>query len=159
MRHWNPNCKQPGRRVRRMAHARLGAALSLLFLAALTFSALCEAAEVSDRIVRLRGARNWGYQIQWFGWDDWQGQPEQFPAFDALVNSSYDVLVIEPQNTVIDDETFPAAQLVARIKNSDGSRAGTKKLAIAYIDIGEAEDYRTYWQSTWTAPTSTSSRT
>ena len=39
---------------------------------------------------------------------------------------------------------FPIAEIVEEWHDAESS-----KLVIAYIDIGEAEDYRTYWKSDW----------
>ena len=101
---------------------------------------------VSERLALVRGARNWAYQIQKLSEDG---------AVDALVSAAYDVVVIDPTRTDPGDADFPTAQVVQRLKASVGSRTGSRKVVIAYIDIGEAEDYRTYWLPEWTAPTAT----
>jgi cysteinyl-tRNA synthetase len=68
---------------------------------------------------------------------------------DALVTSHYDMLVLEPTRTdwSSDDKYFDAKEMVTRLKNSKASDGQGRKLIIAYIDIGEAEDWRWYW--TW----------
>lgn len=70
-------------------------------------------------------------------------------AVDALVASHYDMLVLEPTRTdwSSDDKLFDTRGTVARLKNSKASDGVRRKLVMAYIDIGEAEDWRWYW--TW----------
>ncbi len=70
-------------------------------------------------------------------------------AVDALVNSRYDLMVVDPTRT---DWSYSAADfdtrgMVARLKRSKASDGAHRKLVIAYIDIGEAENWRWYW--TW----------
>jgi cysteinyl-tRNA synthetase len=82
----------------------------------------------------------WGYQIQ---------SLSEPGAVDALVNSRYDMLVLEPTRTdwSSDDKYFDTESMVERLKATTGNDGSRRKLVIAYIDIGEAEDWRWYW--TW----------
>ncbi len=67
----------------------------------------------------------------------------------ALTASTYDMIVIEPVRTGKDDEsTFDTRSLVSTIKDSFAHDRIHRKLVIAYVNIGQAEDYRWYW--TWT---------
>jgi cysteinyl-tRNA synthetase len=68
-------------------------------------------------------------------------------AVDALVASHYDMLVLEPTCTdwSSDDRYFDTKQMVQRLKNSRASDGVHRKLVLAYLDIGEAEDWRWYW--------------
>ena len=84
----------------------------------------------------LHDVRSWAYQIQGL---------EEDGAVEALVNSAYDMLVIEPTRSVRGSAGFDTAGLVARLHQRG-------KLVLAYIDIGEAEDYRLYWEEDWQAP-------
>ncbi len=70
-------------------------------------------------------------------------------AVDVLANSHYDMLVLEPTRTdwSSDAKYFDTKAMVAKLKNSKASDGIHRKLLIAYIDIGEAEDWRWYW--TW----------
>jgi cysteinyl-tRNA synthetase, unknown class len=91
----------------------------------------------------LKGADNWMYQIQHLNFDG---------AVDKLAATPYRMLVLEPTSTNKGDESFNTkAMLKALRKLPDGG----DRLLIAYIDIGEAEEYRTYWKSNWKAPTQT----
>jgi hypothetical protein len=80
----------------------------------------------------------WAYQIQAIS---------ETGAVDALVASHYDVLVLEPTRTdwSSNDKNFDTRGMVTRLKNSPASDGTHRKLVIAYIDIGEAEDWRWYW--------------
>ncbi|HEY9005481.1 endo alpha-1,4 polygalactosaminidase [Ohtaekwangia sp.] len=61
----------------------------------------------------------------------------------ALKATRYDVLIIDMFFT---DGTALTADEVAQLKTKSGG--GSRKV-IAYMSIGEAEDYRYYWQSDW----------
>ncbi len=82
----------------------------------------------------------WAYQIQSLG---------EAGAVDVLVDSHYDMLVLEPTRTdwSSDDKYFDTESMVERLKATVGHDGSRRKLVIAYIDIGEAEDWRWYW--TW----------
>jgi cysteinyl-tRNA synthetase len=80
--------------------------------------------------------RSWAYQIQGL---------DKSGAADALVDSPYDMLVIEPTRSAKGSEDFDTAGLVARLHERG-------KLVLAYLDIGEAEDYRFYWEDDWRRP-------
>lgn len=83
----------------------------------------------------------WAYQIQ---------EISEPGAVDALVASHYEMLVLEPTRTdwSSDDKFFDTRGMVTQLKNSKASDGVHRKLVIAYIDIGEAEEWRWYW--TWT---------
>jgi len=63
---------------------------------------------------------------------------------NALANTDYDVLIID----LFYEETALTPADVALLKSKAG---GGSRLVIAYMSIGEAEDYRYYWQSGWQA--------
>ena len=72
--------------------------------------------------------------------------PENFSNIDeyyqALKNTNYDLLLIEVSygNTFFTKEQIEEL----KIKNNGG-----KRIVIAYLSIGEAEDYRFYWKKKW----------
>lgn len=82
--------------------------------------------------------RYWAYQLQSIS------EPS---AIDELANSSYDMLILEPTRTdwSSDDRSFDTRNVVERLKQTKASDGVSRKLVIAYIDIGEAEDWRWYW--------------
>lgn len=66
-----------------------------------------------------------------------------------LGDTDYDLLVVDPTETVNGNEDFDMAAMVGKL----GSRPdGSRRLVLAYIDIGQAESYRTYWRSDWRPP-------
>jgi cysteinyl-tRNA synthetase len=86
----------------------------------------------------------WGYQIQ---------NVNEPVSTSAMIYSSYDMLVIEPTRTDWSsaDKDFNTREFVEQLKSTEGSDPLFRKLVIAYIDIGEAEDWRWYWtwSTTW----------
>lgn len=122
----------------RMLRPALCALLSVALVGA---SAACfRGQDRSDRVAKLHGASTWMYELQGI---------EEPAQVTALAESDYDLLVVEPGNT-LRDEPVDATQLVHQLHVKPG---GGNRLVLAYIDIGEAEGYRSYWQDTWQAPT------
>ncbi|UCE37106.1 MAG: endo alpha-1,4 polygalactosaminidase [Thermoplasmata archaeon] len=68
---------------------------------------------------------------------------------DLLERSRYEMLVIEPTRTDFSEEysrSYKTKELVTKLKASAGNNEFNRKLVIAYIDIGQAEDWRWYWK-------------
>jgi cysteinyl-tRNA synthetase len=80
----------------------------------------------------------WAYQLQMIN------EPG---VEDSLVSSNYDMMVLEPTRTdwSSSDREFNTRGLVESLKASNASDGVHRKLVLAYIDIGEAEDWRWYW--------------
>ncbi|MEZ5335403.1 MAG: endo alpha-1,4 polygalactosaminidase [Methanolobus sp.] len=90
----------------------------------------------SNNILDLGDARNFLYIIN----------PEQFESkeefLEALQQTDYDIILID---LFYDDETLTADDIASlKTKTNGGSR-----LVVAYMSIGEAEDYRYYWNDSW----------
>ncbi|RWX01488.1 endo alpha-1,4 polygalactosaminidase [Flavobacterium cerinum] len=87
-------------------------------------------------ITSLSQAKNFLYLIN----------PETFlskSAFiDAVTATNYDAVIMD---LFINDQSFTAAEL-NQLRNKAN---GGKRLVICYMSIGEAENYRYYWQSSW----------
>lgn len=64
--------------------------------------------------------------------------------YRAMLRSDYDMMVLEPVFTENNNLDFPIAKFVTSLHDSKEDR-----LIIAYIDIGQAEEWRSYWQSDW----------
>lgn len=129
-------------------------------LIVLTFTlAACDAdtgsdvSAIGDPVVRfaskasLNGVEidTWMYQLQYL---------EDKTAVDVLARSDYDMLVIEPGHNFKSNPLEPAfsydtSYIVTQL--SQKSR-GEPRILLAYINIGQAEDYRNYWQDNWIAP-------
>jgi cysteinyl-tRNA synthetase len=90
----------------------------------------------SDNITSLKQAKNFLFLIN----------PESYTSKSAFINAvtatNYDVLIMD---LFLNNESFTAAE-VAKLRNKAN---GGRRMVICYISIGEAEDYRYYWQSGW----------
>ncbi len=93
-----------------------------------------------NRQTRLHQAQTWMYQIQ---------DLESDRAIQALADTDYSLLVVEP-NQNHKDTPFDCRRMVKTLKTMPN---GSKRLVLAYIDIGQAEKWRTYWKENWVAPT------
>ncbi len=82
----------------------------------------------------LKDVKYWAYQIQ---------NLNDGGAIEVLAASSYDMIVVDP--TVTSSIDFDAKQMVQALKGSKASDGVHRKLVIAYIDIGQAEEWRWYW--------------
>ncbi len=82
----------------------------------------------------------WMYQIQYL---------DEKENIDKLDNTEYDMLVVEPGFNFF-DYNYNTDYLVQQLKTKPN---GDKRILLAYIDIGQAEDYRDYWAENWVAPT------
>ncbi len=90
----------------------------------------------SNNINRLSSAQNFLYLLN----------PEKYPTkqnfINALSSTNYDLLLID---YFFDEQEFSPQEISSlKTKQNGGSR-----LVIAYMSIGEAEDYRYYWNSDW----------
>jgi cysteinyl-tRNA synthetase len=65
---------------------------------------------------------------------------------DAVKNTSYDLVIMD---LFINEEPFSAAEIDSMKKKKDGGQ----RLMICYMSIGEAENYRYYWQAGWSTGT------
>jgi cysteinyl-tRNA synthetase, unknown class len=68
-----------------------------------------------------------------------------------IAASPFDLVVIDYRPDVIFGSEFPFSRedVALMQRKPDGSR----RLVIAYLSVGEAEDYRSYWQRAWTGQT------
>jgi cysteinyl-tRNA synthetase len=110
---------------------RLGTRRSAALLVALL--AACAAPE---RRSELRRVRTWAIQLQGI---------EEPGAVRLLRNSSYDMLVVDAPDSVRGLESFDTSGMVAKLT--------PRHLCLAYLNVGQAEEYRTYWKKEWKPPT------
>ncbi len=72
--------------------------------------------------------------------------PENFASkqdfISAISETNYDVIIMD---FFFDEEEFTFSE----IETLKTKKNGGKRLVISYMSIGEAEDYRYYWQITW----------
>jgi cysteinyl-tRNA synthetase len=88
--------------------------------------------------IPLSQVQYWAYQIQ---------KINEPGVENALAGSNYDMLVLEPTRTdwSSSDRDFDTKAMVERLKATNASDGVHGKLILAYIDIGEAENWRWYW--------------
>ncbi|OFX89548.1 MAG: hypothetical protein A2W99_14585 [Bacteroidetes bacterium GWF2_33_16] len=90
----------------------------------------------SSIITTLAEAKNFLYLLN----------PENFVSkqefITAIASTNYDVLIMD---CFFDDALFTSAE-ITQLKSKQN---GGQRLVISYMSIGEAEDYRYYWQSEW----------
>jgi len=77
----------------------------------------------------LQDVNSWLYQLQEIN-------------IDSIAASSYDLVVIDYSSDGSANGEFTSSQ-IQQLKNSG-------KIVLSYMSIGEAEDYRYYWQPGWT---------
>lgn len=77
-------------------------------------------------------AQSWGYQLQDLD-------------LARAAASPFDLLVIDYSRDGDNEGAFKPAEIARLQKKPDGSR----RLVIAYLSIGEAESYRSYWRKDW----------
>ncbi|MFN3532097.1 MAG: MJ1477/TM1410 family putative glycoside hydrolase [Candidatus Brocadia sp.] len=64
----------------------------------------------------------------------------------AIGDTKFDLVIIDYSQDGSEENRFTADQITVLKKSPGGS-----KLVLAYMSIGEAENYRWYWNSTWDA--------
>jgi len=85
----------------------------------------------------LKSVVYWAYQIQ-----DHYLNPQ------PLADSHYDLLIIDQARSINDLTGYNDALLVSKLQSSS-NHVGGKKLVLCYVDIGQAENFRWYWQQGW----------
>jgi len=93
-----------------------------------------------DSRAALQAAQNWVYVLQGL-------EP---PMFEALRQASVDIVVLDAIS-LLNEENLPdadAAEEVAALKALPGHSL-ERRLVLAYVDIGQAEEHRSYWQDGW----------
>ncbi|MBL4637110.1 MAG: endo alpha-1,4 polygalactosaminidase [Kofleriaceae bacterium] len=83
---------------------------------------------------RIRAVKSWGYQLQ--------GRNGKRLKTRDLAKSEADLLVIDYANG---ERPWTAKDVEKIARKPDGSR----RIVLAYLSIGEAEDYRYYWKKAW----------
>jgi len=94
------------------------------------------ACSTPDAIRTLDDVQSWAIQLQGL---------EQQASIDRMAGAGYGMVVVDPVSNVRGLEAFDTAAMVKRL------RAGA--ICLAYFNVGQAEDYRTYWRKEWRAPT------
>lgn len=87
-------------------------------------------------VASLDGVENWGYRLQ-----PASGQSRS-EYLAELASVPFDLLVTDYSTDGTDGEALSPFEV-------DTIRAGTRGFLVAYMSIGEAEDYRSYWDPAW----------
>lgn len=93
--------------------------------------------ENADIITNLQNVKNFLYLI---APDNEYSTKQEF--VNAVKNTNYDCIIMD---FFFKGETFTASQIEELRQKANGG----KRLLISYMSIGEAENYRYYWQSDW----------
>lgn len=93
--------------------------------------------ENAQDIVQLGDAQNFLYLL------NTENFKKRTDFIDALSVTHYDVIIMD---LFFNDGTAFTAEEIERLKHKGN---GGKRLVICYMSIGEAEDYRYYWQPSW----------
>ena len=89
----------------------------------------------TNNINQLSDARNFLYLINPEGFD-------KAGFINAVKNTDYDLVIMD---LFLDDTPFNTSE----IESMKHKKNGGTRLLICYMSIGEAEDYRYYWQAGW----------
>lgn len=88
--------------------------------------------------------KSWACQLQGL---EYEG------AVEKLARLNTDMLVVEPMATLKGNDGFNAKGMVGRLKGSSSTNPRYTKLVLAYVDIGQAEEWRAYFRDDWRPPT------
>ncbi len=90
--------------------------------------------------MQLSNIKYWAYNIQNV---DTPQQREQ------LVGTHFDLYVLETVTTEKGQADFEMSQLVQDIRQYNIQTRNIDPIILAYVDVGQAEDWRWYWQDEW----------
>jgi uncharacterized protein (TIGR01370 family) len=96
---------------------------------------LANTQEIVAPTAELADVANWFYMI------DVNLEPEMV---EQISDSAYDMVVLDFIPSEAENTDYPMAEVVNQLHQAPHPR-----LVIAYIDTGQAEEYRTYWQPGW----------
>jgi len=80
------------------------------------------------------------HNLSWNDVNDWYYQL-QFMDYFELAETRYDMIVMDPE---------PQQPLNRNVVDRIRCSGEGEKMAVAYLSIGKAENFRSYWQSDWT---------
>ncbi|HRK72103.1 MAG TPA: endo alpha-1,4 polygalactosaminidase [Micropepsaceae bacterium] len=117
-------------------------ALAVLFFASLKAETLSYA-QTADRdaglqhAIRLQDVKRWLLLLN---------NPLENEVIARIAASRHDMVVIDFLSSIKGREALNMHETVARLR---ARNADAPRLVIAYLNIGQAEDYRTYWRTNW----------
>lgn len=116
---------------------------AVLWITTITLSACTTVSLAPLARKPLAQVRSWAIQLQGL---------ERSGAVASLQRATVDLVVIEATSNVRGSEGFASADVVRKLQSTPGE-ALPSKLVLAYLNVGQAEDYRDYWREDWRAPT------
>jgi cysteinyl-tRNA synthetase len=112
----------------------------LTLLAATVGPAAAASSGLTARKMTLDAVKHWGYNIQ---------RVHSNAQYDQLVDSHFDLYVLEVVVTEKGMEGYDIAGLVHDVRRHNIEVRGVDPIILAYVDIGQAEDWRWYWKDHW----------
>ena len=92
------------------------------------------------RDIRLSDVKTFAYLIQNVDID---------ANLQELRQSHYDMYILEPCVTEKGNSDFMISSLITDIRNFNRTYHYKNPIILAYVDVGQAEDWRWYWQKGW----------
>lgn len=77
--------------------------------------------------------------------------PLEDDVISRIQRSAHDMVVVDFLSSIIGRETMPMRDIVQRLRERHDAVGKPPRLVVAYLNVGQAEDYRTYWQPGWRA--------
>lgn len=117
-----------------------------MLIALLSISTSCDKTsnltdgDVSGQKVQLDEVKFWCYNIQ---------QVNTQRQHDQLVGSHFDMYVLEPTRSEKSESDFDIKGLISEIREYNKINYNKDPIILAYVDIGQAENWRWYWQNGW----------
>ncbi len=69
--------------------------------------------------------------------------------YDELVGTHYDLYVLEVSTTEVGNEQFDMQGLIRDIRNHNITTRNVNPIVLAYVDVGQAEEWRWYYAPSW----------
>ena len=92
------------------------------------------------REVTLEEVKSFAYNIQ---------NVDSDSQWNELTKSHYDMYILEPCVTEKENKNFNIEGLLESIREYNRIKYDKKPIILAYADVGQAEDWRWYWQEDW----------
>jgi len=120
-------------------------AISIVIISIMLSAAwVCVASAQETPPIPINEVTSWDYQIQGL----------EYPgSVDRLAAAGFDMVVVEPMVTMDEYADFDARGMVRRLQSTPATFSGYRPLVLAYVDIGQAEEWRDYWGDDWVSPT------
>ena len=113
---------------------------ALLLVVAVSAASQGTAPPEEPRKMQLADVANWAYNIQDVDTDR---------QYDELTQSNYDMYVLEVVVTEKGMRDYDIAGLVYDIRQHNIAVRDVDPIILAYVDVGQAEDWRWYWRPSW----------